>query len=90
MPARPGDAANSYCGRFVRWRVSCDRRIYELENDRRNNRGVVACQRGASFGGRLRRGFHTPKTEMIGSRVDFAFAAGADDVARAVLVVAEK
>ena len=48
MPARPGDAANSYCGRFVRWRVCCDRRdldrrIYQLENERHNNRGVVAC-----------------------------------------------
>ena len=45
--------------RFVRRRVCCDRRglhrrIDQLENDRRNNRGVVACQRGASFSGRLR------------------------------------
>ena len=27
---------------------------------------------------------------MIGSRVDFAFAAGADDVARAILLIAKK
>ena len=26
MPVRPEDTANSYCGRFVRWRVCCDRR----------------------------------------------------------------
>jgi hypothetical protein len=45
--------------RFVRRRVCCDRRrlnrrIDQLENDRRNNREEVACHRGASFSGRLR------------------------------------
>ena len=34
--------------------------------------------------------FHATKTEMIRAGVDFAFAAGADDVARAILIVAKK
>src|SRR5205807_9188733 len=34
--------------------------------------------------------FHATKTEMIGASVDFAFAASAHYVARAVLVVAKK
>jgi hypothetical protein len=41
--------------RLLRYRRGLHRRIYQLENDRRNNRGVVACHRGASFSGRLRR-----------------------------------
>jgi hypothetical protein len=34
--------------------------------------------------------FHAAKTEMVGAGVDFAFAARADDVSRAILVVAKK
>jgi hypothetical protein len=34
--------------------------------------------------------FHATKTEMVGAGIDFAFAARADDVARAILVVAKK
>src|SRR5256885_4075342 len=34
--------------------------------------------------------FHATKTEMVSAGVNFAFAARADDVARAVLVVAKK
>ena len=37
----------------------------------------------------LRR-FHAAEAEMIGPSVDFALAACADDVARAILVVAKK
>ena len=33
---------------------------------------------------------HTAKAEVIGASVDFAFAARADNVARAVLVVAQE
>ena len=38
----------------------------------------------------LSRDWTQPKTEMIRAGVDFAFAAGADDVARAILIVAKK
>src|SRR4029079_5308488 len=41
------------------------------------------------LGPRLRR-HHNPKTEVIGSCLDFAFATRANDVARTVLVVAKK
>ena len=34
--------------------------------------------------------FHAAEAEMIGAGVDFAFAARADDVARAILIVAKK
>jgi hypothetical protein len=44
-----------------------------------------------SFGGDFLPGrFYAAKTEMICAGIDFAFAARADDVARAILVVAKK
>src|SRR5215471_8189387 len=39
---------------------------------------------------RLRKRLHAPKTEMICAGVDFPFSAGADDVARAILLIAKK
>ena len=51
---------------------------------------VVTQQRMHSLCRRLRLRFHAPKAEMICTRIDFAFAAGADDVARAILLVAKK
>ena len=43
-----------------------------------------------SFWGGLLSRLHAAKAEMVGAGVDFAFAARADDVTRAVLVVAQK
>ena len=41
-------------------------------------------------GGFRRTLFHAAKAEMVGPGVDFAFAARADDVARAIMFVAKK
>src|SRR5438552_19146033 len=51
----------------------------------RDNRTLVlpACGFGAQV-------FHAAKAEMVGAGIDFAFTARADDVARAILVVAQK
>ena len=66
---------------------TCPLSRFELFSPAKTNIRLV------SLGGPLLiafRRFHTTKTKMVGARVDLAFAAGADDITRAILFVAKK